>query len=39
MQASHDISSQQYVTFSLGEELFGVEVTRTREILSLTPVT
>jgi len=39
MQATHDISSQQYVTFSLGEELFGVEVTRTREILSLTPVT
>ncbi len=32
-------SSQQYVTFSLGEELFGVEVNRTREILSLTPVT
>ncbi len=31
--------SCQYVTFSLGEELFGVEVTRTREILSLTPVT
>jgi len=30
---------RQYVTFSLGEELFGVEVTRTREILSLTPVT
>jgi len=29
----------QYVTFSLGKELFGVEVTRTREILSLTPVT
>ncbi|MCK4509194.1 MAG: chemotaxis protein CheW [Desulfuromonadales bacterium] len=33
------INSQQYVTFSLGEELFGVEVTRAREILSLTPVT
>jgi len=32
-------SSLQYVTFSLGRELFGVEVTRTREILSLTPVT
>jgi purine-binding chemotaxis protein CheW len=32
-------SNQQYVTFSLGEELFGVEVARTREILSLTPVT
>lgn len=34
-----ELSSQQYVTFSLGEELFGVEVTKTREILSLTPVT
>jgi len=32
-------SINQYVTFSLGDELFGVEVTRTREILSLTPVT
>ena len=32
-------SSQQYVTFSLGDELFGVEVTRAREILSVTPVT
>ncbi len=32
-------TSQQYVTFSLGDELFGVEVSRTREILSLTPVT
>ncbi len=31
--------SQQYVTFSLGDELFGVEVKRAREILSLTPVT
>lgn len=31
--------SQQYVTFSLGDELFGVEVSRTKEILSLTPVT
>ena len=33
------VSSQQYVTFSLGEELFGVEVTRAREILSVTPIT
>ena len=33
------VTSCQYVTFSLGDELFGVEVTRTREILSLTPVT
>jgi len=39
MQENNAISSQQYVTFSLGEELFGVEVSRAREILSLTPVT
>jgi len=32
-------ASIQYVTFNLGKELYGVEVTRTREILSLTPVT
>lgn len=35
----NNMTSSQYVTFSLGDELFGVEVTRTREILSLTPVT
>ena len=34
-----DLGSLQYVTFSLGEDLFGVEVTRAREILSATPVT
>ena len=39
MEDTNAISSQQYVTFSLGDELFGVEVTKTREILSLTPVT
>ncbi len=39
MEETDTASSCQYVTFSLGEELFGVEVTRTREILSLTPVT
>ena len=39
MEETNAIDSQQYVTFSLGEELFGVEVSRTREILSLTPVT
>lgn len=39
MQENNTVSSQQYVTFSLGKELFGVEVTRTREILSITPVT
>ena len=39
MEENNTVSSQQYVTFSLGEELFGVEVSRTREILSLTPVT
>ncbi len=37
--AENNAVSSQYVTFSLGDELFGVEVTRTREILSLTPVT
>lgn len=31
--------SRQYVTFCLGDELFGVEVTRAREILDLVPVT
>jgi purine-binding chemotaxis protein CheW len=31
--------SRQYVTFGLGRELFGVEVTRAREILSEVPVT
>lgn len=39
MTEDYGNDSQQYVTFSLGDELFGVEVTRTREILSLTPVT
>jgi len=34
-----EIQSLQYVTFNLAEELFGVEVTRTREILSLVNVT
>lgn len=39
MNVTSDLNSRQYVTFSLGKELFGLEVTRTREILSLTPVT
>ena len=39
MRENHEFSSQQYVTFSLGDELFGVEVSRTREILSVAPVT
>jgi purine-binding chemotaxis protein CheW len=39
MEENNTVSSQQYVTFSLCDELFGVEVSRTREILSLTPVT
>jgi purine-binding chemotaxis protein CheW len=39
MEDMNTASSKQYVTFSLGKDLFGVEVTRTREILSLTPVT
>jgi purine-binding chemotaxis protein CheW len=39
MEDTNVAVSQQYVTFSLGDELFGVEVTRAREILSVTPVT
>ena len=39
MTETNAISSQQYVIFSLGEELFGVEISRAREILSMTPVT
>jgi purine-binding chemotaxis protein CheW len=39
MQETHVANSQQYVTFSLGGELFGVEVIRAREILSVAPVT
>ena len=39
MTESHDNDNQQYVTFSLGNELFGVGVGRTREILSLIEVT
>ena len=33
------LEPKQYVTFQLADELFGVEVSRAREILSLTPVT
>lgn len=36
---TQDISSKQFVTFQLEKDLFGVEVNRTREILSLIPVT
>jgi purine-binding chemotaxis protein CheW len=39
MEEGNNINTQQYVTFSLSDELFGVEVQRTREILSLSPVT
>ena len=39
MDETNVTSSQQYVTFNLADELFGVEVSRAREILSLTPVT
>ena len=39
MTDNQENSSRQYVTFRLGRELFGVEVTRAKEILSLTPVT
>jgi purine-binding chemotaxis protein CheW len=36
---STQMASQQYVTFQLDRELFGVAVARTREILSLVQVT
>ena len=39
MSEQNEMSSLQYVTFRLDQELFGVEVHRTKEILSLTPVT
>ena len=39
MEENNENSGRQYVTFSLCDELFGVEVSRAREILSLTPVT
>ena len=37
--ATESVGNRQYVTFGLGDELFGVEVTRAREILDLVPVT
>lgn len=39
MEELNDSSICQYVTFRLEDELFGVEVARTREILNLTSVT
>ena len=39
MEESSTASIKQYVTFCLAEELFGVEVSRTREILSVISVT
>ncbi|PLX79382.1 MAG: chemotaxis protein CheW, partial [Desulfuromonas sp.] len=39
METKETMHSCQFVTFVLGSELFGVEVNRTREILSLIPVT
>ncbi|MDG5470084.1 chemotaxis protein CheW [Deltaproteobacteria bacterium IMCC39524] len=39
MSEQYEISSQQYVTFRLSQENFGVEVSRTKEILSLTNIT
>ena len=39
MEKQDTLKSCQFVTFVLGSELFGVEVNRTREILSLIPVT
>jgi len=39
MKETNAVSSQQYVTFCLADELFGVEVSRAREILSVISVT
>ena len=39
MEESNAVNSKQYVTFCLAEELFGVEVSRTREILSVVSIT
>lgn len=39
MSEKSESSGQQYVTFRLENELFGVEVARAKEILSLTPIT
>lgn len=39
MSELNEAASQQYVTFSLGDEMFGVEVSRTKEILSMTSAT
>ena len=39
MEESSTTNIKQYVTFCLAEELFGVEVNRTREILSVISVT
>jgi len=37
--SDENAANQQYVSFSLGSELFAVEVLRAREILTLVPVT
>lgn len=37
--AMETVDSRQYVTFCLGEELFGIEVTRAREILDIIQIT
>jgi purine-binding chemotaxis protein CheW len=37
--SGQETNSRQYVSFALAGELFAVEVTRAREILSLVPVT
>ena len=39
MEENSTVNSKQYVTFCLAGELFGVEVSRTREILSVISVT
>lgn len=39
MNVNLEIYGQQYVTFRLEKELYGVEVARAKEILSLSPLT
>ena len=37
--SDNNIEAKQFVTFQLGDELFGVEVHRTREVLNLISIT
>ncbi|NIQ96646.1 MAG: chemotaxis protein CheW [Desulfuromonadales bacterium] len=39
MTTAQAVASKQFLTFTLGEDIFGVEVTQVREILDYTSVT